>query len=449
MRNCSNSPYGANVPEQLLAGSAVADITPSESVFLFGYPNVPRWSTGVHDPLLASALHISDGATAALFVASDIIFVTRSSTQRIRQRITAATGFPGANILISATHTHSGPMTVDYLANEHDSAVPRTDAKYLQWFEDQCVAAAVRAVATAAPARIGLAVGDATGVGSNRRDPDGPADLSLPVLFVQRRADASPLAIMLICSMHPTVLHEDSTLISGDFPGLARRYLQSRVVGAQCPILYHTGPAGNQSPRHVVQSNTLSEANRLGGIVGSAAERALSSISFVDRVRIECRSKEVYLPVREFASVADAERRLRHSLMRLEGLRRAKAPRAAVRTAECDWFGAAETVTLARAAADGRLADVVRSCMPAEVQCIRINDWNFVGWPGELFVEFALQVKAQRPNTFIINYANGELQGYLVTQQAVDEGGYEASNALFKSPEGGDAIVRATLELLK
>ena len=47
----------------LTAGSATADITPDRPQFLFGYPHVRRYSTGVHDPLLSSALFLSDGRT--------------------------------------------------------------------------------------------------------------------------------------------------------------------------------------------------------------------------------------------------------------------------------------------------------------------------------------------------------------------------------------------------
>jgi neutral ceramidase len=249
--------------------------------------------------------------------------------------------------------------------------------------------------------------------------------------------------------MHPTVLHENSTLISGDFPGIARQYLQRHVVGADCPVLYHTGPAGNQSPRHVVRSNTFEEAKRLGEIVGAAVETSIRGIALASDLSIECHSARLNFPLRSFDSVSAAAKKLEESLARLTALRESGAGRATVRTAECDWFGAAETLTLAQAAADGRLARFAESCMPAEVQLIRIGEWNFVGWPGEMFVEFGLRVKARHANTFIISYANGELQGYLVTQQAVDEGGYEASNALFKSPDSGNMLVDSTLTLLK
>ena len=125
-----------------------------------------------------------------------------------------------------------------------------------------------------------------------------------------------------------------------------------------------------------------------------------------------------------------------------------QADRREVRTAECDWFGAEETLALARAAADGRLQAAVASVMPAEITLMRIGPWSFVGWPGEAFVEFSLAVKAKHPNCHVISLANGELQGYLVTQEAVQEHWYEAMNSLFANPDAGITLVDKTLELL-
>ncbi|MCK5737787.1 neutral/alkaline non-lysosomal ceramidase N-terminal domain-containing protein, partial [bacterium] len=98
----------------LSAGAAVAEITPHDSQFLYGYPHVERFSTGVHDPLLCSTLFLSDGQTSLLFLAVDIIFISKMMSNRVRQRIQEKTGIPMENMLISATHTHSGPITVDY-----------------------------------------------------------------------------------------------------------------------------------------------------------------------------------------------------------------------------------------------------------------------------------------------------------------------------------------------
>jgi hypothetical protein len=283
---------------ELMAGAAQVDISPRESMFLFGYPHVPRYSTGVHDPLLASALYLSDGPTRVLVIGCDIIFITKPSAQRVRERIARQTGLSPANVMVSATHTHSGPLVDDYLSNEADAVIPKADPRYVRQLEDGIVEAATRAVASAQPAQIGLAIADASGVGTNRHDPKGPCDLRVPVLMVRSADGARNLAVMLVCNMHPTVLHEDSTLISGDFPGLARRYLQQKVLGRDCVVVYHTGPSGNQSPRHVTKGNTLAEADRLGRILGTAVEKILPAIRYLPNVKLETAQQFVQLPLR-------------------------------------------------------------------------------------------------------------------------------------------------------
>jgi neutral ceramidase len=48
----------------------------------------------------------------------------------------------------------------------------------------------------------------------------------------------------------------------------------------------------------------------------------------------------------------------------------------------------------------------------------------------------------------VISLANGELQGYMVTEEAAREGGYEALNSFF-GPHSGRMLVDVTLELLR
>jgi len=461
------------MPDTLIAGAATVDITPRDSQFLFGYPHVRRYSTGVHDPLCSTAVYLSDGETPLLFVANDVIFVGRQTAERVRNRIARQIGVPAANMMITATHTHSGPMTVDILSSEADPAVPTTDPGYVQRFEDGIVEAATKAYQDARPARIGLAVADGSCVGTNRHDPAGPSDPDVPVLVMRDRDKETLVAAMVVCSMHPTVLHEDSTLVSGDFPAMTRHYLQQHVLGDDCPVVYHTGPCADQSPRHVAKANTFDEAKRLGHALGKSIARAVASVDYADDLTLGCARGLIDLPPRDLPSVIEAQEQLDRLAKRLDILQRSEAARkkgtgpicrngpkgalhkldlsplsAQVRTAECDWFGAEEALTLARAAMTGRLEETIAAVMPAEIMVMHIGPWSFVGWPGEISVEFALELKARQPDCFVISLANGELQGYLVTEKAVREGRYEALNALFDGPESGRLLVERTFELL-
>jgi hypothetical protein len=435
--------------QTLIAGAATKDITPEGSQFLFGYPHVERMSVGVHDPLFSSALYLFDGRTPMIFVANDVVAVGNDTIRRSRDRIERETGVPGANIMISASHTHSGPMTMDLLCCEADPVVPKADQNYIRFFEEGIVAAAVAAHRHARPAEIGLGIADGSCVGGNRHDLAGATDSEVPVLIVRDRENHAYLAAMVVCSMHPSVLHEDSKLVSGDFPAMSRIYLQNTLLGESCPVLCQIGPSGNQSPRHITRSNTFEEAQRLGGLLGQSIAKAVESIAYVSEVELGCARKMIELPARNIPTVGEAQQQLQATAERLESLRRSNADARLVRTAECDWFGGEETLTLARAHASGRLQELIASVMPAEISLFRVGAWSFAGWPGEAFVEFPLEVKAKAKNCFVIGLANGEVQGYLVTEEAVQKGWYEASNALFSSPESGNRFVQATLELLE
>jgi hypothetical protein len=407
----SMNPSNLHFLPGLVAGAATADITPSQPVFLFGYPHVPRTSTGVHDPLECSAFYLRNGAGQALFLAHDLIFVPRSLAVEARRRISRATGLPPDEIMVSGTHTHSGPITADQVANAADGHVPKTDAGYLAWLCERIVETACRAVNQAVPAELGQAVAQAPETGGNRHDPAGPSDPEVPVLLARSRETGEPVGCMVVHAMHPTVLHEDSTLISGDFPHFTREYLRTHVLTRGCPVVYHNGASGDQSPRHIIRANTFSEAQRLGESLGQAIARAVAKMSFTAQVRIAVRRRWIELEPRDFPPVAAAEDALRNARARHRLLQRAGAPGPAIRTAECDVFGAEETVELARAAIDGRIDAAVRERTPAEIQAIAIGAWTFVGWPGEFFVAYALALRAKAPGTFVITLANGELQG--------------------------------------
>lgn len=440
---------GSRQPEsnQRRIGAASRDVTPTDSQFLFGYPNVERMSTGVHDPLLASAIYFNDGTNQAMFVAVDVIALTKSQVSEARGQIAQITSMPVDHIMITATHTHSGPVTIRMISNEGDCVVPEPDVAYLRNLIQGIVQAACEAHRTAQPAEIGLTVTKVSGLGTNRHNPAGPSLPEVPILVARSLHNQALIGLMCVCSMHPTVLHEDSTRISGDFPGLAREYLQAKL-GA-IPVIYHMGAAGNQSPRHVTKSNTFEEAQRLGEILGVALEAAVQTADDASEWNIACDATTVELPLRKLPSLEQAETSLSEATAHLEHLKSSDAPPATIRTAECDWFGAEETVSLARAQQDGHLQEVAQTCLPAEIQLISIGPWIFVGWPGEVFTDFALEVRDHYPNAFVITLANGELQGYLVTAEAVENKTYESSNAVFASPGSAQKLVEKTIALLE
>lgn len=426
------------------AGAAEKDISPQRSLPLAGYPFVKRDSTGGYDPLLSTAIYITDGITATLFIGNDVLFVSKTLVQKVRTSIAKETGVPAGNILISATHTHSGPMMVRFAAGEHDKNLAEPDPEYLDHVESAMVAAAKNAISQADDATLGITIADATGIGTNRQNPAGPADLSVPVLSIRSAKDNSVVAVMAIVNMHPTVLREDSRVVSGDFPGIARQILQREVFEKKCPVLFHLGACGDQSPRHVVKANTLSEAERLGRILATAISKNLNQPVIADDVTVKVEQHFLSLVRKTLPEKIWIRNQVDASIENLMRLRETSANRQEIRLAEVNWFGAVELSHLRDLADAGLLDAVYASCLPAEIQIISIAQWTFIGWPGEVFIEYALEIRKRHKNAFVITLANGELQGYIVTKAAAEKGGYEASNAIFDYTSG-DALVTTTL----
>jgi neutral ceramidase len=437
-----------NTDHFLRAGFGRADITPGTPCFLVGYPHVDRISTGTHDPLLASALCLESGGCVLVFISVDLLFVSPGWTRDCRARISDATGMPPENILIGATHTHSGPLTADLLVFKGDPIVPPCDPEYLEFSCAETAKAAIEAWRALEPAEIAVTSANVAGLaGGNRIDANGPEDPEAGLLMVRRPAGGCPLAILAVYGMHPTVLHEDSTLLSGDFIAFTRTHLE-KVFGVG--VVYLNGVSGNQSPRRFVRAQTFAEAERLGLALGAPLEKALHALTGFQRdIHLASSGVKISLEGKTFPSKEVASARLEAARKAYEELKRANADHAEIRTAECTVFGAEEVLTLAIAEASGEAETVRQQYREAEIQAFRVGDTAVVGWPGEFFVEYGLAVKSLTPGrTFVTTMANGELQGYIVTPEAERAGGYEAQMAFFPASMG-QRFVDATVQLVQ
>ncbi len=432
----------------LRAGAARVDITPAKPLQLSGYPHVRRISEGVHDPLWASALYLESGGAAVALIALDLIFLDSPTARACRRGVAAALRLPEAGVCISCTHTHSGPNMVRRPPGMGGGGGPLTDPDdaYVASVAERIRAAALAAQAAAVPAALAWTRAEIRGVGTNRHNPDWTTDPACGVLAVRARADDALLGLATFYGMHPTVLHEDSRLVSSDFPHYAREHLRA-AFGERTVVCYHNAPCGNQSPRHVVRGQTFAEAERLGNLFGAAVAGAVRALRPADTTAapvLAAALRAVDLPRRAIPPPAEAEATLAHYRRQYSEGRERGAPRADVRTAECAVFGAERLVALARAKADGSLDALLDSCLPADVQALRIGDRFVTALPGELFTEYALRIKAALPGAIPVAYANGMLHGYVVTPEAAAAGGYEAAGSVL-APEAGARLADAAV----
>ena len=432
------------------AGVATRDINPSKPMFLVGYPHVERLSTGVHDPLLVAALCLDNDIERLVLITIDILFIDIPTARKLRESVAERLNIKQDNVFISCTHTHSAPVTSKLLAWRPDPVVPDPDPDYMRMFCARVVEAAVGASKSMKEALLAWTTADGKGVGGNRLSRNGLSDAEVGVMAVRELESNRLMALSVTYSMHPTVLHEDSTLASADFPGCARQYLQDQL-GQNVTILYHTGPCGNQSPRYFVNGQTFAEAKRLGEILGTTILDSIHKLAdkdFIANPKLMGAMVHTELPTRRYPSVEHAEEQLTLAINNYEQLKAACCEHGIVRTAECATFGAEELVALAKAQDRGEVQTMLGEMLPVAVQVLRIGDTCLAGLPGEVFVEYGLAIKSRANlKTFVVSLVNGHLEGYIVSPEADAVGGYEASVSLFK-PEAGTLLVNKALELI-
>lgn len=441
----------------LRAGAGVIDITPAIGAALSG-SFAARYATTVDSPLSVRALVLDDGEIKIALVVCDLIDIARDVVIETRQRIAEQLGMPGERVMISCTHTHTGPV----LTTTGDEV---TDPGYLAALPGKIADAVALADSRLAPARIAAGVGDVQGVCFNRRwrtsdgrvtmnwranrddgfiEPVGPVDPQVTALLVETPA-GSPVALWANLSLHYVGTDNDRG-ISADYYGKFAREI-GRLLGDQCIGLLSNGTSGNINTIDVdrqVEETGEARSRLVATAVAATAAAATLMQQRHDDLTLAARTVSVPVQRREIPAedIALSERILAspdtgddQPSNDFSFTRNDPMPARWVR------LFAGETLAVAAMPEDST----------AEVQVMRIGPLGLVALPGEIFVEFGLAIKAAAPfaNVAVVSLANGDL-GYVPTEEAFAQGGYETwtARSAWVAPGTGERLVDAALEEL-
>ncbi len=438
-------------------GVATVDFTPPPGLPLMGNFRDDYAARGTHDPLRAKALVVADrGGTKAALLALDLCMLDRRNVARIRAAIGAQSGVPPENVLVHATHTHSGPAPNDRLGLAAEVARWRAE---IERFLDRAASAVAAAEQSLREAELG--VGDATEdrISFNRRlqrrdgstamnwevfgpgfDPSqivapwGPIDPQVACLAVER--EGRPVAAVVNFALHPAILAGDNWHYSADYPGHLAAAL-ARTIGGEFTSLFLNGCCGDVNHvdyRDRRQGRGHAMAQRVGSTLAAAAERAIGARRPIrgDHLRVSRRMV--------------ALERLKISLQKVrwceEVLDRAREhpPRGQVDGVPDAYFA--------------RLGLEIRENQDrpdhVEVMAIRLGDAALVGLPGEAFCQLGLEIKRRSParHTLVAGLSNDAI-GYLPTREAFAQGGYETTmGSTFYQPGTGQRLVDSAVDQL-
>jgi neutral ceramidase len=447
----SSSSSKSPVNAELTAGLAVVDITPPVNYRMSGYFS-ERLSTGTSNPLRAKAIVLRQGDASAALVFCDIIGLSLDVSSRVRRRASKKTGIPAENILIAATHSHTGPLYAGALRKHfHDLALaengsdPYEKVDYASELARKLVRVISQADKKATPVRLKAGVAEQAGLSFNRRfhmkngtvrfnpgvmNPDivrvaGPIDPELGMVFFNKAGGGNPDAALVNFTLHLDTV--GGSKYAADYPFYIEQSLR-QVYGDDFVLLFGTGACGDINHIDVTNRERL-KTDFIGNTLAQTVKARESSLENVADPSLAVRSETVHVPLQNFGP--DKIAWARQSIKK-------------VGTSELSFIEQVEAYkVLAR---EMRPGDTIG----LEVQVFRLSsDVAVVGLPGEVFVDLGLAIKQASPfaTTLVIELCQ-DAPGYIPTKKAFAEGSYETVNSRI-APGGGEVMVKAAVRLLK
>jgi hypothetical protein len=377
----------------LSAGAAKRDITPPDGFPLAGYGG--RRSSGVHDPVSARALVLSSGGTEIVILSAEVLAITDDLTRAVRERIRSELSIPPENVILTATHTHSGPGALAMRWWEK-LAAGSFDRDYFDRTVGRMADAVAEARGRLARAEVTAYRLEAPDRIRNRIVRDGPSDPEIQVL-VFRSAGGSQTAYLVNFSAHPTVLRSKNRLLSGDFPGFLVRALEKNPGTV---ALYTAGSVADQTAVPPRLKGPFKRAEKMGADLADRIMRAAPGGAGRDSVRLS--STRIPLPLPATQPKIGASHRLPA------------------------WLG-------------NRFFD-----RNSELQIIRIDHTVLIGVPADLGSEIGLSwKKTARENgndAMILGFANDYI-GYVMPSVYYDKPVHEAAMS-FNGPYMADYLTK-------
>ncbi len=409
-------------------GVARVDITPTDTLWLAGYAARDHAAEGTLHQLWAKAMALQDRkGNRAVLVTTDILGFTKNISDYITTRCAKEYGLERSQIILSSTHTHTGPVVreglyiIYPLTNEH---IERIET-YSGQLENDIVRVIGQAFENMTTAELSTANGvvrfqvnrrnNNAKTLSEQSDLNGPNDFAVPVLQVRRR-NGSLLATVFGYACHPTVLN--SYQWSGDYPGFAQLALEDKFPGTTALFFQGCGADQNPLPRR-----SLNLARQYGQELAAAVERVIHD---------ECESlvsdlRTGYTEV----DLAFSEPPTQQTLEKI---------------------AADSTVNYKQKWVQKILkklnkGESLPTSYPYPIQIWKLGNQSIFALGGEVVVDYAITLKRLfGQNAFVMGYCN-DVMGYIPSVRVLREGGYEGvtSQIVYDLPGTWKADIEAKI----
>ena len=389
--------------------------TPPLGTPLGGYGGINA-AESKYDDLYLTAVCFDNGRKKVAIFGYDLLGIDQSNCKRLRAAAASILGVEEPAVILSCTHTHTGPDTRRHVGNSNNLNVEYIEQliKFTEETARELAGAEYKEVNSYFYSKNcdyninrRFVTGDnRCSFVPNRRDiekiADGICDKELGGMAFFCKETNQPYCIIGNYAAHPLAGRTpgiSGRRISADYPGAFRRYIEQET-GANAMFL--SGACGDTIPR--------------GHERGAAAIEKMGTglaMETIDAVINSVRQAPCYTLSNDALEAS---------------IEKVKLPKRGKHICEVhkDYEGQDELET--------------------EIQLLSIGDVCFIGVPGELTSELGLEMKWHSPfrKTFIL-YCSTAYMNYICHGNAVVQGGYEVS-VQYVGERGGLKLVNTAID---
>jgi len=428
--------------ESLRVGTFAVDATPP-----IGSPLAYVPTKEITLPLSCRGIVLRGNGQPVVLCAVDWIGIGNDSQKEFRRALAEAAGTTVERVTVHTLHQHDAPHC-DFSADRLLATYGINSQFYNAPFSHEVIRRAAEALRRAVEqmqpvTQIGLGQAEVKQVASNRRilGPDGkvqytrwtactdPKIRAMPVgtidpllKLISFWNEQKPVVVLTYYATHPQSYYRTGGA-NPDFPGMARNMRQEAMGVLHVHFNGAGGNVGAGKWNDGSHENRQVLADRVAAGMKEAWEtQKKTTIAAED---LGWRSMPVLLPVAEHLDEAELSATLAD--------REAAATKRAAAASNLVWLHRCQEHD------------------PIDVSCLRLGRVRVLHLPGELFVEYQLAAQRMRPNLFVAMAAYSDYApGYIGTEIAYSQGGYEASpRASRVAPTVESILSQAIAQLLK
>jgi hypothetical protein len=356
------------------------------------------------DPIRAKVMYVKNNQQQLLLISLDLVGVTKDFHADLVEKLKAL-GLKPSELIISGTHTHSGPGALSRNPFWQAVAMDRFQHRFYEKFLNQIAQTAQEAMAKAEPAELYTLSFETHELQRNRRGADRPLDPRANLLLA-RSTSGAWLGGMVNFAVHGTWFGENNLKFSSDVPGAIEQNLSEflkeengYVLSPVVPdFVFINGAEGDVSP--------AKEYQELGRLFAEQAKQNWNSLRLLEAQNIAVTQKEIDLGLPMINISKCTENKWLPKKLRI-GVKRFISPK-----------------TL--------------------ISQVHLGDLVFLTWPGEPTTELGLRLMdAAKEDGFedawVLGLTNDHLS-YFVTEHEYEKGGYEACSNFFGASGGSKVI---------